>query len=543
MYPNITRRTQALGAAVLMGLLLGLGCAGGGSSNDLAPASSAGPDGDAGTHPPTVDPSCTPKAGADLPDDNFEDANCDGVDGDKSHAIFVAPTGSDTASGSVESPVRTLVKAVTLASAAKKDVYVCNGSYAESVVVANVAVGIYGGYDCANGWARGNDRATIAPTSGIPLTIRDVTTMTVDRIALHAADAVDPSASSIGAFVSNAHDVQLAHVTATAGRGADGETPATPASLAQTASSGSPGRSLAAATCTRNDPNLPSACSAHGAGGFAIAPPPACEGAGGAGGDGGNVLLGIPNAVGVPGAPLGVGGVNHGANGGDGLPGSIGVAGSIGVGTITAAGYVASNKGADGSDGASGGGGAGGIGGLSQYLDSTSTSFNAGGGGGQGGNGGCGGVAAKGAGAGGASVGVLLFSSDVKLRNSSIHTSAGGKGGRSVAGARGQFGGYGGNGGNGTHGGRWGNDGDAEKGGNGGNGGNGGTGGAGAGGPSVGILSNDRAPALTAVTFVTDSGGKGGSGVAHTDGADGVARDVFVLNESDAGPRDSGSSD
>ena len=543
MYSNITRRQQALGTAVLMGLLLGIGCAGGPSTDTSPTPASNGDVNDAGPPLPSIDAACTSKRGADVPDDDFEDTNCDGIDGDRSRAIFVATNGSDDAAGSLEAPVRTLVKAVAMASAAKKDVYVCNGSYAESVVVANVAVGIYGGYDCANAWARGNDRASIAPPSGIPLTIRDLATMTVDRIALHAANAIDPSGSSIGAFISNARDVQLAHVSVAAGQGADGDTPATPASLAQVASSGSPGRGLDAATCTRSDPNLPSACRAHGAGGFSRAAPPACEGAGGAGGDGGNVLLGIANASGVSGAPSGVGGVNHGANGTDGVPGAIGVAGSIGVGTITAAGYVASNKGADGSDGASGGGGAGGIGGLSQYLDSTSTSFNAGGGGGQGGNGGCGGVAAKGAGAGGASVGVLLFSSDVKLRNSSIHTSAGGKGGRSTAGARGQFGGYGGNGGTGTHGGRWGNDGDAEKGGDGGNGGNGGTGGAGAGGPSVGILSNDRAPALTAVTFVTESGGKGGSGVAHADGADGIARDVFVLNESDAGPRDSGSSD
>lgn len=541
MYSNITRRNQALGTAVLMGLLLGIGCAGSASSDGSPAPAASGDVSDAGPSSP-IDAACTSKPGADIPDDNFEDTNCDGIDGDRNHAIFVAPNGSDAAAGSLEAPVRTLVKAVALASAAKKDVYVCNGSYAESVVVANVPVGIYGGYDCANGWARGNDRATIAPTSGIPLTIRDLTTMTVDRIALHAADGVDPGQSSIGAFVSNAHDIQLAHVSVTAGRGAAGTTPPVPVSLAQDATSGTPGRSLDAATCTRNDPNRPAACSDHGAGGFSIAAPPACEGPGGAGGDGGNALLGIPNTIGYAGAPNGVGGVNHGANGSDGAQGADGAAASVGVGSVTASGYVASNGGTNGADGTTGGGGAGGVGGLSRYVDSLPPYyFNAGGGGGQGGNGGCGAAGGKGGSAGGASIGVLVFGSDVKLRNSSIRTNAGGAGGGAVAGARGQFGGIGGAAGLGTRYGVY--PGTGEAGGNGGRGGNGGVGGAGGGGASVGLLSNDRQPTLVAVTFNTDSGGKGGSGAGRHDGADGIARDVLVLNDSDAGASDAGSRD
>lgn len=540
MYPTITRRNQALGAAVLTGLMLGIGCAGGASDGSPTPGPVASV-GDAGPSP-SADPSCKPQPAADVPDDDFADTNCDGIDGDKAHAIFVAPTGADSAAGSLEAPVRTLAKALALATGAKKDVYVCNGTYAESVVVANIAVGIYGGYDCANGWARGNDRATIAPATGIPLTIRDLTAMTVDRIALHAPDATDPSASSIGAFMSNAHDVQLAHVSVAAGLGADGATPPAPASLTQLASSGSPGRSLLAATCTRNDPNLPAACNSHGAGGFAIAAPPACEGAGGAGGDGGNVLHGVANTVGFAGAPASAGGMNHGDNGTDGAHGSNGASASVGVGTVTASGYVASNGGTDGADGAPGGGGAGGVGGLSRYVDNLPPYyFNAGGGGGQGGNGGCGGVAGKAGGAGGASIGVLLFSSDARLRSSSIRTSAGGKGGRSVAGARGQFGGVGGGGGLGTRYGAY--PGNGEPGGNGGNGGDGGSGGAGGGGPSIGILSNDRQPTTIAVTFNTASGGKGGSGAGRTDGADGVARDILVLNDTDAGASDSGTRD
>jgi len=41
---------------------------------------------------------CAPGS-ADKPDLGFVDSNCDGVDGDKAHAIFVAPGGDDNADG------------------------------------------------------------------------------------------------------------------------------------------------------------------------------------------------------------------------------------------------------------------------------------------------------------------------------------------------------------------------------------------------------------------------------------------------------------
>ena len=105
--------------------------------------------------------SCTP-SGADVPDDDFADQNCDGIDGDLEKAIFVAPSGSDAAQGTRESPVKTLNKATALAAASGKDVYACNGSYAEALVVSS-AVRLYGGYDCKNGWARNKELAVIAP--------------------------------------------------------------------------------------------------------------------------------------------------------------------------------------------------------------------------------------------------------------------------------------------------------------------------------------------------------------------------------------------
>src|SRR5690606_23863650 len=109
-------------------------------------------------------------AGPDAPDDDFEDTNCDGIDGDASQAIFVSTTGSDEAAGSRTEPVRTLQHAIELASEQRKDVFVCDGAYTENVVIEQ-PVSLYGGYDCNSDWRRIRDRAIVEPESGVPLSI------------------------------------------------------------------------------------------------------------------------------------------------------------------------------------------------------------------------------------------------------------------------------------------------------------------------------------------------------------------------------------
>src|SRR5256885_15233414 len=65
---------------------------------------------------------CAPGA-SDKPDLGFVDSNCDGIDGDKANAIFVAPGGNDNNNGSFGAPMLTVKAAVTAATAANKDVY------------------------------------------------------------------------------------------------------------------------------------------------------------------------------------------------------------------------------------------------------------------------------------------------------------------------------------------------------------------------------------------------------------------------------------
>jgi hypothetical protein len=496
------------------------------------------------TPPPPPDAACIPSGDADLPDDDFNDSNCDGIDGDRARAIFVAPAGSDSASGAVELPVKTIAKAIALATAAHKDVYVCTSTYAEAITIAQ-GVGIYGGYDCQHGWQRSNDRATIAPSKGIPLSVRDAAaTVTIDRLALKAADAYDASASSIAALVARSPSVAFNHASLEAGRGADGTMPDPPHARAAAATAGGDGQP-AQLDCDVNATLQPAECERYGAAGFRSGDF-THEGLGGPGGRGGNRQL-TPQDLhpGLSGGPSGVGGIGggDGRDGLSGLPGTDGASGksaNAGVGAFTADGYVASNVGSDGVAGSPGGGGGGGAGGASSCTPTSDCSLTSrycvGGGGGQGGYGGAGGDPAKGSGAGGASIALLAFDSAVSLVRTQIGTATGGRGGASVPGAVGQLGGAPGKGGadpNRVCG--------AHSGGAGAHGGGGGAGGAGGGGPAIGIFSNAAAPKTEGVTFNVGAGGKGGTGLSN-DGADGVTAEIMATSAVDGGASDAGHS-
>ncbi len=74
------------------------------------------------------------------------DDNCDGIDGEADNGVFVAKWGDDTNPGSREEPVQSIQRGIELAAiSALRDVYVAEGVYAESVLLAD-GVGVYGGY-------------------------------------------------------------------------------------------------------------------------------------------------------------------------------------------------------------------------------------------------------------------------------------------------------------------------------------------------------------------------------------------------------------
>lgn len=498
---------------------------------------------------------CTPKPGPDDPDDDFEDTNCDGIDGDKTKAIFVAPTGSDSAAGSFDAPVATITKGISLAAAAKKDVYICNDTYAESVSITT-GVRLFGAFDCKAGWSRTGDKTSIAPSSGKALVIRGVTdAVKIDRMSFTSPDATTPGESSIAAFVVNSPSVTLSHVDFHAGAGADGR-PGDVVKVNASASQASDGAGFPLVYCDPNNlPYNPVWCQKSGNSTqqmFLTAGD--CGSVGGAGGRGGNIAYGITS---LPGAP---GGMRYGTRSGPavdtsggpggtlgnagvpGQPGADGIAGSAsmnGLGSVTLDGYVATNAGTNGAAGSVGQAGGGGSGGMTRYVSSSGliVGYVVAGGGGQGGFGGCGGLAGKGSGGGGASIALLLVNSPVTINWTKIESSDGGRGGSPSAGATGQPGGAPGVGGSGTD-----SSGNGHDGAPGGRGGTGGPGGPGAGGPSIGIFSAGGAPTVSNETYHTSAGGLGGRGLGTDNGANGESHDHLdlfvdggVLSPTDAG--------
>ncbi|HQP33673.1 MAG TPA: hypothetical protein PLI95_00775, partial [Polyangiaceae bacterium] len=366
-------------AAVFLALAWGLtGCSSGDSGGepgvepgvDAAPETSTGSDGGAdafGAETSTEagldsKPSCIPEPGSDLPDDDFRDSNCDGVDGDASAAIFVAPSGSDTNAGTMTHPVSSLHKAVELAEAAGKSIYLCSATWSEALIVG-APLSIHGGYDCANGWQRTNSSAEVVSSDGPALQIGNVAERVfIERVTFKVGDALVAGGSSVAASVVSSQQVELRRCGFEAGDGANGVSGLPPEAAAGTGPNGQDGGSLGIMTCAKGNPV--GDCAKWGVGGND--PMTFSFSKGGRGGDGGNLVKSHAQQSGSAGTPDGAAG---GTLGNIGLPGQVGAAGgtgaaaSSGMGTIAEGKYVSSNVGSDGESGELGKGGGGGSGG------------------------------------------------------------------------------------------------------------------------------------------------------------------------------------
>jgi hypothetical protein len=497
-----------------------------GSTSREEPAMDGGAP-DADVAPPA--PTCIPEGGLDEPDEDFVDSDCDGIDGDATRAVFVAPSGNDEAEGSMDAPVATVTHAVALAVTTGKSVYLCNAVYPEALELSGTGVNLYGGYACDHGWRRELDRAVLEPPSGIPFVARSVTTpMVVERVAFRAPDAKDLGASSIAASIVGSTQIRFVRAYFQARNGEDGKagtpvndprtrqrsaTDAVPLEIADYCVTNRPGGDW------YGDPN----CVLISEG--AIGDPRRCaDGSrvnGGNGGYGGSFYWGIP--IGAPGSPGIPADEGNGAVGDFGAPGS-------GFGRISDGRYIASNNGSDGGYGHPGAAGRGGKGGNGVTGNgSPVTTFAPGGGGGQGGYGGCGGPGGRRGLGGGASLAMIVVDSGVAFEWSTLETGNGGKGGN---GGDGEPGGSGGPGGAGAAGG--GNAFKGDDGEPGADGGTGGSGGPGGGGPSVGIVWRGKAPATSNVTFALGTPGAGGISVGAT-AKGGMSADIYSPDEAGHG--------
>jgi hypothetical protein len=497
----------------LLGAALFYGCAG--TNTDYAGNVVDGglnDSGGGGGGPPDL--TCVKSPDEDLPDDQGLDTNCDGIDGDINLAIFASPQGDDANLGTMESPVKTIGKALQLAQQQQKHgVYLSTGTYNESVTLV-AGIGIYGGYDATNKWIR--LKSNVSTISGGPtaITASNIAKEThVDWVTIRSAvgttgtGANIAGGSSYGVFaVNSSGPIHLRGDTIVAGNGGNGAT-------------GTNGAAVVTGTGNNlngNGGNGVNGVSGGSNGGYGGTPgPSACGLPGGTGGsgsrgnDGGSGTAGANNP-GSGGAGGGAASVcfANGGTGGTGRSGNNGNNGAIGsqaapTGTALSGGFVPASGGSGtaGSNGTAGGGGGAGGGGVSDVFCSADT----GGGGGGGGAGGCAGNIGSGGGGGGASVGVYSYSSSIVVFNTGISTGKGGDGGNGGNGSAGSAGGAGG-----APGAKADDAGAGGPGGSGGKGGDAGAGSGGTGGPSYGIwtVKIDLAQGSSGNHF--DSSGGGG---------------------------------
>lgn len=481
--------------------------------------------------------SCIKQSEADDPDDLFVDANCDGIDGEISAAIFVDVVGgNDGNSGGLDSPFRTISYAITASSnlPAKRYILVSEGDYFETFTLTR-GISIYGGYSRGSRWQRSDSyKVNIYPSSDGIRVSDNSNSIVLDRLNISSQDAILPSSSSYGMFVTSSSRVKINRSTIKAGRGAkggdgvSGRDGAVNDSNRARGGSGTPG-------CEDSGGILCTNCSrpVGGAGGIS-----ACNMNGGKGGDAGKSSdYGLNGASGTgPSGSGGAGGLGgppgrgaspplssqYGQNGADGAKGNNGRGGG-GIGTFSKDGYLPTNSGEDGAPGVDGAGGGGGGGGGGGTVDCDSYGSSGGGGG----AGGCGGGPGEGGKGGGASIGLFIYRSTVDLVNSVVSAQNGGDGGMGGNGGLGSAGGAAGEGG--AYGGSTEQD-DGSMGGPGGSGGRGGDGGAGGGGgggPSFAIY---KCPASTitqsGTTLNRGSGGNGGRSAGNA-GQNGASAEIY----------------
>jgi len=444
---------------------------------------------------PALAASCTPGA-VDKPDLGFVDANCDGIDGDKSAALFVAPGGSDANDGSFGHPKATVKAAVEAATAANKDVYAAAGTYdgKPAFLGSTGHIGLYGGYDPQT-WQRSAANVTTLQAPGQVVGVA-VPGITLQLLNIHSMSG---GTTSYGVRGWGDATIALSRVTIQTADGADG---ADGANASQTPPAKTASGAQGAGTPACDDQSGP----------WAFGPAGAAESGVPSGGAGGSAHDGYPFAghkgQDVPGEPSiigGSGGPAYPEDGHPGMNGKTGIGGYPGLGDVN--GVSLFYQALPGQTGGIGTPGAGGGGGAASYNICVPGS-----GGGAGGRPGAGGAGGKG---GGGSIGVFAGQGAhvVVLDGTVIHTANGGHGGD---GGLGQPGGAGGDGGlSGVD--IYDHQLPSGAGGHGGSGGAGGRGGGAAGGASIGVLAVDASAVIAGDTTITLGAG-GGFGIGGHNG-------------------------
>jgi hypothetical protein len=474
--------TGVLASTAFIAALIASGC----GSTDCSFTATCGN----GTAPPTEGGAdVIDGGGADAPVDPCVNTPTDPKCLDENTALFVsAPNGVDaTATGTQAKPFKTIGAALGKITAAKRRIYVCDGTYAEDLALntSHSGVSLFGGIDCT--FKAVSTNKPVVGASANPVKIDGTMGLAIADIAVQAKDAT--TGSSIGIFASGS-DVTLSRVRVTAGAGGKGDTGTrTDYTLNSTltGNDGSTGGAAKTVMCPAGDTTT-----------------------GGKGGP--NGFDGDPGTPGTDNKGTVSGCSMSNTGGANGVVGTTPPAatGAVVLGNLKSTGWLPE----PGSDGASGGAGQGGGGGAGL----------GGGTGGGGGAGGCGGKGGGGGNGGGASVAIASYQTTLRLINAVLVAKDAGAGGAGATGQGGQSpGGSGGAKTSATP---------SCQGGNGAAGGSGAPGGGGAGGISVGLLFKGSAPIAddgTKQAIIVGNKGGPGAAVGQMSGVDGIAQPLLDL--------------
>ncbi len=447
---------------------------------------------------------------ADVPDLDFVDGNCDGIDGDALlHVAAGAPPGGDGTRGA---PFQAISEALEVAEPGGH-VAVAAGQYVGPLTLAD-GISIHGGY--GPDWQRSPEHLVVVTTDApnaegdlVGLRAGGIAQATsVELLTVRTADHPAAGGSTYGAWIQEAPGLALRQVTLTPGAGGDGQ-PGVAGDPGGNGDNGGQGGNCGGDSGGGGS----SACGDGGSGGRG-------QGVGDRGDDGQPEGCG-----GRGGSPGGAGAGDDGRRGCDGALGENGADGAAGeLGSLDGLGRWRTPAGANGGPGAAGapgGGGGGGGGGAVIPGDGGS-------GGGAGGSG-CGGSPGTGGQGGGASLAlVAVDSTGMVLEACTLQPGRGGAGGAGAPGGPGGVGGLGAGGGTGREAFACGGLAAAGHGGDGGNGGDGGRGGhsgGGSGGASYGAVCLETALPLDQANINLGAGGPGGpsDGNAGPAGAAGEA--------------------
>lgn len=434
---------------------------------------------------------------------------------DEVYGVFVVANAAAGGDGTRARPFATIGAGIESATTTGKRVYVCEGTYRESLAIVD-GVSMVGGFDCSVAtWKIGNARTRIDGTASPAITATAIAKPTrFDRFEVFAPDG----ASSVGIVAIESPALTIAKsriVAGNAGNGADGVEAAP----------------LVATGDLDGQPGMTSRdyCWRRQTIGCASNPQPVAGGAGGTGtcgtvpvGSGvGGGSGGVWQSTIAPGAlsPMWVVYAKDDATFGA-KPGGIALAGGFHgqdgasattFGVLSRAGFFAADgtRGTDGSVGDGGNGGAG----FTPVVSADNKGVWFGVQGSGGGAGGCGGVAGSEGKGGGASIAAFVVDGAVTFESVELVSKKGGDGGKGTFGSRPTPGGKGGPVIDGVA---------STKGQDGSPGGFAGVSGSGAGGPSIALVHFGARPSLDERTSFTV--GEPGRGVPEmTDGTKTIA--------------------